>query len=43
MSVYPDTGSKGYDDGSFNQGKPFDFVPLNEIGLGEKPTRVKPR
>ncbi len=41
MGVYPDTGDKGDDDGSFGKEKPFDIV-LSEIGLGEKPTKIKP-
>lgn len=40
MGVYPDVRDK---DRNFDQEEPFNVVPLNEIGLGEKPTRVKPR
>ena len=39
MGVYPDTGDK---DRNFGQEKSFN-ANLNKIGLGEKPTRVKPR
>ena len=44
MSVYPDAGDIGINNfGSFYQKKSFNVVPLNKIGLGKEPVRIKPQ
>ena len=44
MGVYPCARDIGANNpASFYQKKSFNVVPLNKIGLGEKPIRVKPQ